>query len=709
MRLMLRARINKPVNSGVCFFLPQITLPKRIEFNPALTILDVRYGHWTRRTYDLAKWASALEEHMGVVALYTIGDPEVHASLSEARYVDLPIDHVAIETCATRAARALRSQSNSSIEWTLSEAPGGLARRHIIIDVSDCAEVERLLADLAQLLDQYQSSDNLDLQRANWVLAVLRQMPVPIVWYEEAARSLGRATLKRLIERLGSLSRDERQTGAVVQTVRMGLQRLYERIEQANPRAETIRRQLEELSRITPTADLLVLVRDRTVERALRNWLSVDAFPGADWPSRMTVLACAAFVRSATRRFGAALVNGAFPRRYRWIAGASLAAEVRFVAYEQEARFIEAQLLDIYGAPAIRKRAVRRSQALTGVASGLEMDEKADVMLPDLQLLRVVTRPPLDGATEEKARKLHTVTREELAREWTQMQEARAAKIAEAEAKTPIGFEDPGEDEAPGSSDSSESGYGSEGEASDCLRIDLVSRTRGSGVMWLPPEHLVEFIRPDEGDDILRNVCRSLRAGDVVLRVDEEGRASVFDHVVELAEGQPEMQYLSRWRQAWRAAVEGMAAKYRAGQRIDYRRLLEALQRAGAPIESELAVRLWVEEIVIGPLSVASIIAVGRISGVEVLVSQSNQFDDAFRRIRSIRRSIGRRLSSIVRKSFVRQAGAVPEAPFDDLDDRLKVPLEELLETIDLAEVESVSSDAKSVPISWVGRLRKRE
>jgi hypothetical protein len=89
MRLMLRARTDKTANSGVCFFLPQIALPKRIEFDPALIILDVRYGEWTRRTYDLAKWASSIDQHTGVVALYTIGDPEAHAALSEARYVVL--------------------------------------------------------------------------------------------------------------------------------------------------------------------------------------------------------------------------------------------------------------------------------------------------------------------------------------------------------------------------------------------------------------------------------------------------------------------------------------------------------------------------------------------------------------------------------------------------------------------------------------------
>jgi hypothetical protein len=715
-RLMLSPEAERTANSGVCFFLPQIALPTRIEFAPALIILDVRYGQWTRRTHDLARWASSIDQRAGVVALYTIGDPEARAALTEARYTDLPLDHTAIATCASRVSRVSGSHSSSSIEWTLAEAPGYLARKHRIVEITDCTEVERLLTDLAQLLDEFQGTDNLDLQRATWILAVLRQMPVPMIWYEEASRSLGRAPLRRLIGRLGNLSRDDRGAGAVVQTVRMGLQRLYERLEQANPRAETVKRQLEELRTITLASDIVVVVRDRTVERALKSWIAVGAFPDADWLQQVTVLACPAYVRSATHRFGAALINGAFPRRYRWIAGASLASDVRFIAYEQETRFIEAQLLDIYGATAIRQRAVRRIQVLTGSSPAAPSagmsgkgNGKADVVLPELQIIRPPRRPDVDEAAKDKTRKLRAVTREELAKEWEQLQRTKAAEGAKAEARRLVGFEDPGGEDAPGVSGSNDDGSADDGESSECLRIDVVSRTRGSGVMWLAPEYVVEFIRPGEGDDILRNVSRTLTPGDVVLRVDEEGRASVFDHVVELAEGQPQLHYLSRWRQVWRAAVERMAAKYQKGQRIDYRQLLGDLQRAGAPIESELAVRLWVEEIVIGPLSAASIVAVGKISGAEALVSQSGQFDNAFRHIRSIRRGIGRRLSSVVRKSFRRVAGAAADPAPDDLEDRLRVPLEELLETIDLAEVQSVSTETKSVPASWVGRFRPRE
>lgn len=705
-RVMLRPGLNPVGNSGVCFFLPPVSLPQKINFTPSLIVLDLRYSQWPLRSRDLSRWAMSIDARAGVVALYTIGDQDTRASLGDARYCDVPFDHAAIATCATRVSRIVPSALDGPIEWGLSEAPERLARAHVISDVQNSTDIEQLLTDLSQLLDEHQHSDNLDLQRATWILAVARQMPVPMIWYEEAARTLGRSPLKRLIERLGSMSRDERQLGPVVQTVRMGLQRLYDRLDHMNPRADAMRSQIAKVSVQAGERGVLVLVRDRTVERALRNWLTLDAFSSVDWIQRVTVSSCTTYARNAARRFEVALVNGALPRRYRWIAGASLGDTVHFIAYSEEVPFIDAQLLDVYGEPAIRRRATQRAGAI-GALPGASSVSTIKTDHPDdnvhaLRVVRPARRPEPGDVAHERPAKPRRVTREELAREWQELAQVKIAKKAEAAARGAAWLEDPGDDEVPGVPVGGDADHGDHGEPTECFRFDVMSRTRGSGVIWFPRDHVIEFMRPTESDDIQRDVARALSVGDVVLRVDEGGRSSVFDHIVELAESQPHMNYLARWRQAWRAAVERMASRYRAGQRINYGRLLGDLQRAGATVESELAVRFWVEDISIGPLTTGSIVAVGKVSGTDLLVAQGHQFDNAFRQIRAVRRGLGRRLSTIIRMSSSRSSGP----PSGELDEHLRVPLEELLDTIDLAEVLSVSTDTVNVPASWVGRFR---
>src|SRR5262249_13318550 len=51
-RVMLRGA-NRPADSGICFFLPLTNLPSRIEFYPALIVLDLRYAQWTARATAL--------------------------------------------------------------------------------------------------------------------------------------------------------------------------------------------------------------------------------------------------------------------------------------------------------------------------------------------------------------------------------------------------------------------------------------------------------------------------------------------------------------------------------------------------------------------------------------------------------------------------------------------------------------------------------
>src|SRR3989442_5139485 len=118
--------------------------------------------------------------------------------------------------------------------------------------------------------------------RARWLLAILAQMPVPVVWYDEAARSLGRRPIRRLIDRLGLLSRNEDNLAHVVQTVRLGLQRIHETLERSNPRAEFLRHRVAAIAEERRGDDMLILVRDRPTERAVRNCLAFELFPGAE-------------------------------------------------------------------------------------------------------------------------------------------------------------------------------------------------------------------------------------------------------------------------------------------------------------------------------------------------------------------------------------------------------------------------------------------
>src|SRR5260370_32718384 len=236
------------------------------------------------------------------------------------------------------------------------------------------------------------------------------------------------------------------------------------------------------------------------------------------------------------------------------------------------------------------------------------------------------------------------------------------ATMQAAETKYPITFaawkEDLGEEEPP-DDDLVDVEAASRYDSVPCYRANVNSRMYGSSLLWLAVDGIVEFVRPTNPNDIFRSTPDNLRPGDVLLLLDEGGRrTSLFDRFVELAEGQPRMQYLAAYRRAWQDAIQRIVANNRAGDRINYGAILRSLQADGATIQSELAVRFWVQDQVIGPENGSSIVAGGRVRGSEGLGRGGKKFDSGFRYDRSIRQGIGHRVNSAIRRSSMPMADA---------------------------------------------------
>lgn len=693
-------------NQGVCFFLPGLALPEKIGFSPALIVLDLRYARWTKRASALAKWVIKIGGSAGIVALYSLGDSDTLSALAKQGFANFPLDHAAIATCSERVKKRSIQLKGLTIDWWMANIPAYLIREHEVKEVENAEAIEDTLTTIGGLMDEQKQQDNADLHRTRWLLAMLTQLPVPLIWYEEAARSLGRSTLHRLITHLGVRSQQESGLGAVIQTLRMQFDELYHQMEGFNPRAMALQTWLPNVAQATPQDQILLLVRDRVVAKALQAWLELEAFPNADWLGRVDVQACSDYYKVATRRYTTVIVNGALPRRYKWIIGASLGDRVRFLAYPHEVDIIEHQLRGIYGDGTLAEHARSRLRAMNQIVSH-SSDSSGGAESPIAPLhLEKVRQSPAKLAKQKTTIKDITKLAEAF-------EAANKATTQASETKYPITFaawkEDLGEEEPP-DDDLVDVGAASRYDSVPCIRANVNSRMYGSSLLWLAVDGIVECVRPTNPNDILRLTPDSLRPGDVLLLLDDGGRrTNLFDRIVELAEGQPRMQYLAAYRRAWQDAIQRLVAHHRVGNRINYGTILRSLQAAGATIQSELAVRFWVQDQVIGPENVSSIVAVGLVSGSDVLVREAKKFDSAFRYIRSIRQGIGHRLNSAIRRSFKHAADGISDQTGDQLDDRLGFPLDELLETIDLAEVVSVGKLTEMVAPHRVGRIRRAE
>lgn len=701
-RVMLRpghrGMTGRDAEGGVCFFLPFLELPSQIDYQPAVVVLDLRFGRWVRRAASLAAWVSEACIGAGVIALYSTGDHDTFRALVDAEFADLPFDHEAISVSTSAMGRPIES-STGSLDWALHRAEQFLDRSHQVESIRDAADLETSFGAVGAALDEHRQLDDLAMHRARWLLAAMMQLPAPVDYYERAAAESGRARAGRMIDRL-SASRAWEGTGnadAIVQSVRVELRRAYQQLTQFNPRSAMLQRVLPQIVKSAGDDRVLVLVRDRTMERATRTWLLLSAFPHEPWLDQVDVVACPDYSRVAHVRYAAAIVNGAMPRRYRWITGAALGRQVIYLAYAHEHDVIERQINEVYSPSSRQPRAAQRTAAICGDTADATSPGHVEQALPALRLA-LAERPVLTSPSRPSfaPRSMPPLT------DIAEMPEFAPPPTSFAEG---ISVEDFDEDPPGDSTD-----LLVDDPAIDRIRgqrLLVESRLRGSGSLWLPADGTVEVVRPSEGVDVMRVEVTDIRDGDVVICLDADGRVGLFDRMAALASEQPEMTYLSTVRRLWVEALDSLVSQFSsAANTVDWTAMLNELRRSEPRfrVTSEATLRNWARDEVIGPEDQYSVVAVGKVVGSSRVVALAPQLNQAFRRIRGIRQGIGRRLTGLIRRAFA-DAATGGGRDDNDLDDHLLLPLDELLESVDLAQVIAIA-ETSDVPPAWLRRWR---
>jgi hypothetical protein len=285
------------------------------------------------------------------------------------------------------------------------------------------------------------------------------------------------------------------------------------------------------------------------------------------------------------------------------------------------------------------------------------------------------------------------------AKELAKQAEARAR---EAEKLRSIAWNETTDDETPEDAVQSAPDQPHEDDV-DAIQVRVNSGLHGSAVLWLAINQTIEVVSKHNPDQLSRLLPTELETGDIVVLLESEARGALFDRVVGLVEDQPELHHLRTFRKKWQEAMRVMAQKYELPQQ-SFSKVLADLQSARSTITTELSVQNWVLGRVMGPDDVSSIQAVGEVTGIQPLVQHGPEFDRAFRTIRSIHQALGRRLSRAIHHSARALVESDAGSEFDAFGDYVSLPVNELLETVDLAEVTSIGNSAK-IAAYRIGKL----
>lgn len=678
-------------NTGVCFYFPGLELPHKIDFSPALVILDLRYSAWAKRTADLLNWLKRVCPRSGVISLYTVGDSDSELLLEKEKFLIFPFDYAALTGCKQSFLKHENLLDEPDIDLGLSKALAFLGKKYLIRPIENAIKTESEIENLWRLINENIEQKSINTSRARWICAALSQLPCPIKYYEEAAFAGGRPGFHTLIKNLGHIGAIDAAQGPLFQTIRTRLNSLLELLLASNPRASIMANKLKE--RFATGEPTLILLRDRMSRNAVRRWLECEVFPNTDISERISVLAFSEYRKSDTNKYRVTLCSGAFPRRYRWILGCLPGNTLYSIGHVYETKALRQQIDSLFDD--IHQELRTKQRRMTLGALGVPLPTGGtDPLLPK------VTIEDLGSSTKSKTEfKQKVAGFADLAKAFKAAQQETKPKIPVA--TKPV-LEDIAEEELPEDTTPAAQAF-DDFFHSACIKFSGKSTQHGQATVYLPGDRVVEYVRPNDSDNIIRNEADTLLVGDILLISDEEGRSLLFNKILDLAELQPQYCHLSSYRATWNTAIETIKLRFSAEGKTDYLHLFDELKKAGATIENPISVRFWVNGAVIGPETEASIRAVGRLSGVARLENKAAEFDKAFRELRGIHQGLGRRLSSAIKRAFHGLAG---DKSLNLLENPMSLPIEEIAESIDLLEITAIDKGGYLMSQSAIGRLQ---
>ena len=744
-------------NFSVCFFLAQqkqLPAPETAAFKPAVVVLDLTHDRWVDRLPELVAWCLSLRDRHGapaqMLALLPFGDRLTTAALREHHVSIFPLDSVAIRELAAGFSAPVEPQKPAEREAFHSWSYGPfvlddpLERRHALWYIPDEASEDllRTLRHIYRALDGVGAGrSHRDLRLAGWLAGTLMQLPIPVEWYEQHAYLMGnRQTLRKLINSIGARSDGgmNADLDPTLQTVRGHLQLLYERLSVANPKAESYLQHIKNqiLPLLPDSGQIALLARNDVIARALSPWLLSEGIP-INNHENLRVLSYKQITGRET--FDRIVATGPWPSRYRWQIGGPLGRTIDFLLYAGEDVLLQKQMSTFYGSRA-RSFFAHTRAALLNSYSKITLprqpspsSERDDSFLP-IALQTGRTSSEADAPFLDETSEGFEIDALEVASIFERVDLDNAA-FTRVESD-PESLDEP-ETIPTGSNPWSIARDDNEddhldldvlGEAvpvgaitENCLRLTL-QRT-GEGIadsseqyLYLPQDGSIECYIPGLGDEVLSRVANEeIVPGYVLIRTDRDDRESLFDRIVELADAQPTMKYLTVWRGYWLDAVDNLAQQHASGRarRGSYLRIQRQLADVGIKVTTQ-TIRGWILGERIGPGTVGAVKAIGHLTQHPMLLQHSEQVEKAFRQIRTIHQVLGMRISAALQR-----AGKVAQQPSSKataksskqavkLDPALTIPLDDLLDLLQYWEVIDAQFGPFTVPVTHVGIILRR-
>ncbi|KYP79948.1 DrmE family protein [Ferroacidibacillus organovorans] len=676
-------------------------LPQRLTQKPAVMILDLLPFRHRKRFVEILAWANQMADH--VIAITPRYDDTFKVGVHQFPYV-LPVDLHSINVLDDMVDLGLDDAEVDPVTASLSlqgSLPFLLDRNpdlHMCrFDFGD--GFEALLKTTFGLISRINSTfpkRPRSVEFLYWVLLDLLSLTVPVEWYERTKRAQGEKTLLDRIESAKKIWSDDPEERAIIRFLVPELvghvEQIYQilRNHKSSARGEVLENTLME--QLGGNRRAIVVVGDDANASELKFWLRSRGRFSLNDLKDISVLTQSTLAKEQLRTIYQKpaeiprtwLLSGVWRRKYVGSFYIPKGSSLFMVSATYEEAIARQQLTQRFEVDNQVIEAMFNSLSelfsldsttgtSTSLSGGLNIDTKTYSVSPvgrEFKSAESRTNPHLS---------LSPIIGVEVLRELVLSDHEDA--IEDQHTRSPLAFSN--------ESDTLD-------ESVSCLRLKSTSLSNNNAYNFFIADGLPLRVIKAGGNEVEEMTPLEIQAGYIWVRVKQSERHELFQAVLESASNTMTMMWLQNNLDEWKEMLRSVWAKFSQGsysRKNTYEKIAANVRAAGGTGVHWLTVKTWMTGEVTSVRDEVNVRAIAQLTEDERFIGRDRQIYAAMRRLWTIHIQLGKQLGKLIIQQATRGLESIPGESWIDLGEGIRIPVDDVIEVIDLHRIQLVERD----------------
>jgi hypothetical protein len=230
-----------------------------------------------------------------------------------------------------------------------------------------------------------------------------------------------------------------------------------------------------------------------------------------------------------------------------------------------------------------------------------------------------------------------------------------------------------------------------------CIRIKGIYSKDDSSMNFLYPNNFNLRVIQRGISEIISAKPLQLNMGDCIIKARKNERKEIFDSILDIASNTMTMQWINMNVKEWHEMTRILWDKHydsNLPKRVVYERIINGIKVNGGQIETAYTIRNWINGDVSSVRDERNVLAVAKLIDDNYYLERAKVIHRAMRQLWDIHIKLGKKLGTILQQYASKKnndLGLLPE--WVELGMDIRIPVQDLLNAIDIIEVESVEKD----------------